>query len=499
MPIIVDASGRDRAQKLITDKMEHRFFAFAAIAALCLAAGCQQQKEEGQYHPDWTYNSVVYEVNIRQFSPEGTFKGVEAQLPRLKDLGVDVLWFMPMYQIGVEGRKGILGSYYAISDYKKVNPEFGTMEDFQDLLDAAHALGFKVILDWVANQTAPDHIWMSEKPADFYERDADGNAIWEYDWTDTRSLNYENEEVWWAQDDAMRFWLEKGVDGFRCDAAGEVPAEFWFGILPKMNADYPDIYLLAEAESDKIADPLTTFDAHYDWELHHILNGLAQGNKTVTDLKKYIEKHAKRFPKEAFGLTFTSNHDENSWAGTEFEREGAAADACAVLCFTLPGSQPLIYTGQEIGLDRRLEFFQKDPITDWTPNAYTVFWKKLVDLKHQNPALAAGEKGGPIRFIDAPDGVVAFSREVDGNEVMVVADFGTAPKQKKAAAQQAAANDNRPQGAQGGPKFLNLDSESVTVNLNLKNSFKNFFTGEEVPAGAFQITLAPGEYLVLTR
>lgn len=223
------------------------------FAALALAIACTGNKkvENKLPHPEWTYNSVVYEVNIRQFSPEGTFKGVEAQLPRLKELGVDVLWLMPMYQIGTEERKGSLGSYYAISDYKKVNPEFGTMEDFQSLLDAAHAQGFKVILDWVANQTAPDHVWMTEKPADFYERDSLGNAIWEYDWTDTRSLNYENQEVWWAQDDAMRFWLQKGVDGFRCDAAGEVPADFWFGILPKMNADYPEIYLLAEAEDRK--------------------------------------------------------------------------------------------------------------------------------------------------------------------------------------------------------------------------------------------------------
>ena len=200
-------------------------------AALLALAGC---KKTPAVHPEWTYGSVMYEVNIRQFSPEGTFAGVEAQLPRLKDLGVDILWLMPMYEIGTEGRKGTLGSYYAISDYKKVNPEFGTMEDFEHLVAEAHKLGFKVILDWVANQTAPDNVWMYEKPANFYERDSLGNAIWEYDWTDTRSLNYDNEEVWWAQDDAMRFWLEKGVDGFRCDAAGEVPAEFWKGILPKM-------------------------------------------------------------------------------------------------------------------------------------------------------------------------------------------------------------------------------------------------------------------------
>ena len=468
------------------------------LAVLSLAA-C---KKTPSVHPDWTYNSVMYEVNIRQFSPEGTFAGVEAQLPRLKDLGVDILWLMPMYEIGTEGRKGTLGSYYAISDYKKVNPEFGTMEDFEHLLAAAHDQGFKVILDWVANQTAPDNVWMTGKPANFYERDSLGNAIWEYDWTDTRSLNYENEDVWWAQDDAMRFWLEKGVDGFRCDAAGEVPAEFWKGILPKMNADYPEIYLLAEAERDNLADATETFDANYAWELHHLLNSLAQGRKTVDDLKDYIARDAARFPKEAYRLTFTSNHDENSWSGTEFEREGAAADACAVLCFTLPGSQPLIYTGQEIGLDRRLEFFEKDPITDWGANAYTTFWKKLVDLKHGNPALAAGEKGGPIEYIDAPDGVIAFRRHVKGNTVVVAANFGVAPAvipvEAEGEAKESEATDNRPTGETGGVPFLNLNAEPVQVNIPLKGTFTNWFTGEKVSKN-LSVTLAPGGYIVLTK
>ena len=449
-------------------------------------------------HPEWTYNSVVYEVNIRQFSPEGTFKGVEAQLPRLKDLGVDVLWLMPMYEIGTEGRKGTLGSYYAISDYKKVNPEFGTMEDFEQLLKAAHAMGFKVILDWVANQTAPDNVWMSTKPADFYERDAEGNAIWEYDWTDTRSLNYENKEVWAAQDDAMRFWLEKGVDGFRCDAAGEVPADFWKGILPKLNADYPDIYLLAEAERDNLANPLETFDANYAWELHHLLNGLAQGSKTVDDLKAYVARDAARFPKEAFRLTFTSNHDENSWAGTEFEREGKAADACAVLCFTLPGSQPLIYTGQEIGLDRRLAFFEKDPITDWSANEYTTFWKALVNLKHDNPALAAGERGGELSWIDAPEGVVAFKRELGAHSVIVLANFGI-PVKQEAADIKADANDNRPQGDTVAVPFLNLEAPAVKVPLTLDGHYRNAFCDEIYTKGELDIPLAPGAYVVLTR
>ena len=475
-------------------------FLILSLALLALA-GC---KKTPSVHPDWTYNSVMYEVNIRQFSPEGTFAGVEAQLPRLKDLGVDILWLMPMYEIGTEGRKGTLGSYYAISDYKAVNPEFGTMEDFEHLVAEAHKLGFKVILDWVANQTAPDNVWMYEKPANFYERDSLGNAIWEYDWTDTRSLNYDNEEVWWAQDDAMRFWLEKGVDGFRCDAAGEVPAEFWKGILPKMNKDYPDIYLLAEAERDNLADASETFDANYAWELHHLLNSMAQGRKTVADLKDYIARDAARFPKEAYRLMFTSNHDENSWSGTEFEREGAAANACAVLCFTLPGSQPLIYTGQEIGLSRRLEFFEKDPITDWSANEYTTFWKKLVDLKHDNPALAAGEKGGPIEYIDAPDGVIAFSRQVKGNTVIVAANFGVTPEEPvisseaEGGVEKSEATDNRPAGETGGTPFLNLNAAPVEVSIPLNGTFTNWFTGEKVSKN-YTVTLAPGEYVVLTK
>jgi glycosidase len=478
-------------------------FLILSLALLALA-GC---KKTPSVHPDWTYNSVMYEVNIRQFSPEGTFAGVEAQLPRLKDLGVDILWLMPMYEIGTEGRKGTLGSYYAISDYKAVNPEFGTMEDFEHLLAAAHDMGFKVILDWVANQTAPDNVWMYEKPANFYERDSLGNAIWEYDWTDTRSLNYGNEEVWRAQDDAMRFWLEKGVDGFRCDAAGEVPAEFWKGILPQMNKDYPDIYLLAEAERDNLADASETFDANYAWELHHLLNSMAQGRKTVADLKDYVARDAARFPKEAYRLMFTSNHDENSWSGTEFEREGAAANACAVLCFTLPGSQPLIYTGQEIGLSRRLEFFEKDPITDWSANEYTAFWKKLVDLKHGNPALAAGEKGGPIEYIDAPDGVIAFRRQVKGNTVVVAANFGVTPDfstslemtEDAEEKESVEATDNRPAGETGGTPFLNLKADPVTVTVNLDGTYTEIFTGETFKKGMHDFVLKPGDYLVFTK
>ena len=393
-----------------------RFLLVLLAAALCLAA-CQTAGK----HPAWTYDTVVYEVNIRQFSPEGTFKGVEAQLPRLKELGVDILWLMPMYEIGEVERKGSLGSYYAISDYTKVNPEFGTMQDFEDLLAAAHRAGFKLILDWVANQTAPDHVWMTGKPADFYERDSLGNAIWEYDWTDTRSLNYENTAVWDAQDECMRFWLEKGVDGFRCDAAAEMPVNFWKGILPGIRRDYPDIYLLAEAENPELAE---LFDATYAWKLHHLMNDVAQGTKTAQALRDYIAEDDSWMGSDGFRLMFTSNHDENSWAGSEFERMGAAAKVMEVLCFTLPKGLPLVYTGQEVGITRRLEFFEKDPITDWNPNQYTDFIKTLVALRHDHPCLAAGEKGAPAELIpDVPEDVLAFRRSRRGDILEVYANL----------------------------------------------------------------------------
>ena len=408
--------------------MKH--FVLPALAALVLAA-CSAPVQN--VHPDWTYSSVVYEVNVRQFSPEGTLKAVEAQLPRLKDLGVDILWLMPINKIGVEGRKGTLGSYYAIADYKAIDPEFGTIADFDDLIAAAHEQGFKIIMDWVANQTAPDNVWMTEKPADFYERDSLGNAIWEYDWTDTRSLNYENREVWYAQEDAMRFWLERGVDGFRCDAAGEMPSETWQYLVPTLRRDYPEIYLLAEAEKTEFAVD-TMFDATYAWELHHIENGIGNGPgnkdavKTVADLKDYLKRDAARVPRSAFRLAFTSNHDENSWAGTEFERMGDAWQVLEVLNFTLPQTQPLIYTGQEIGLNRRLEFFEKDAITDWSANEYTEFYKYLTDLKHANPALDAGERGGRMKYIPGlPENVLGFTRAVKGNKVTVLANLSAEP------------------------------------------------------------------------
>ncbi len=362
--------------------------------------------------------SVVYEMNVRQYTPEGTFEAAQKELPRLKELGVDIIWLMPIHPIGVKERKGTLGSYYAISDYKAINPEFGNMKDFERFLNAAQKMGFRVILDCVANHTSPDAKWIKEKPADWYMRDAEGNTIVNYDWYDIAELNYGNKAVWDAMEDQMRFWMKKGVDGFRCDMACEVPFEFWQTAIKSLRKEFPNMYMLAEGENP-LLHTVSGFNASYAWELHHLLNSVARGEKSGKDLAEYVEKDLKNYPEDAFRLAFTSNHDENSWAGTEFERMGNAAKAMAVLTFTLPRTQPLIYTGQEMGWNHRFEFFEKDPIPSWEENAYTEFYRELIRIKHRNPALYAGKDGGKFELIKADSRTFEFARVLPDNRVRV--------------------------------------------------------------------------------
>ena len=365
-------------------------------------------------------NSVVYEMNIRQYTPEGTFAAAQEHLPRLKELGVDIVWLMPIYPIGVKERKGTLGSYYAISDYCATNPEFGSLEDFDNFVKEAHKLDLRVVLDWVANHTSPDAKWINECPADWYVRDSLGNTVVNYDWYDIAELNYDNRAVWDEMKKSMHFWMERGIDGFRCDMACEVPLEFWQETIAELRAKYPGIYMLAEGEEPKLHSQCD-FNSSYAWELHHLMNAIARGEKGVSDLLAYIEKDSQRHPENAFRLMFTSNHDENSWAGTEFERMGDAAKVMAVLTFTLPNSQPLIYTGQEMGWNKRFEFFEKDHIPAWEENEYGEFYKWLIDVKHNNPALAAGEKGGEFNVISSDNNTLVFTRTLPDNEVKVTA------------------------------------------------------------------------------
>lgn len=384
----------------------------AALAVLLLVS-CSEKS----HHAAWTYDAVVYEMNVRQYTPEGTFAAAQAQLPRLKELGVDVIWLMPIYPIGEKERKGTLGSYYAVKDYCAVNPEFGAMQDFEAFLTEAKSKGFRVILDWVANHTSPDAVWIDSKPSDWYERDSVGNTVVQYDWTDIAALNYDNADVWDAQESAMRFWMSKGIDGFRCDMACEVPFEFWTKTISSLRRDWPQMYMLAEGEDPKLHE--SGFDASYAWELHHLLNDIAQGKKGIPELLEYVKRDTERFPQNAFRLMFTSNHDENSWAGTEFERMGDAAKVMAVLTFTLPNGQPLIYTGQEMGWNHRFQFFEKDPVPAWEENEFAPFYQNLIKLRHEHPALRPGGKGGRFEVVSAEDSTLVF-RRVLGNDVVTV-------------------------------------------------------------------------------
>ena len=447
--------------------------AFAAVTAGLLAAGCSA-KDDGAVgiHPDWSYNAVIYEMNVRQYTPEGTFAAAAEELPRLQKLGVDVIWLMPIYPIGVDQRKGTLGSYYAISDYCAVNPEFGTMADFGDFLARAHDAGFKVILDWVANHTSPDAVWESGKPLDWYVRDSLGNTVTQYDWTDIAELNYDNKDMREEMRRSMRFWLDMGVDGFRCDMACEVPLDFWRETLPELRREYPGTYYLAEGENPELHRD--AFDASYAWELHHLLNDIAKGKKSAADLKAYIGKDAAACPPEAFRLMFTSNHDENSWAGTEFERMGDAADVMALLTFLLPSGQPLIYTGQEIGYDHRFEFFEKDPVPAWEWNERSDFYRSLVDMRHAHPALAAGEKGGAIEYLDtdAAD-VLVFSRSVSASESL----DGEADEVIAA---------------------VNLGAEDADIFLPFDGEAAEYFSGKTYSGGE-EVSLPAWSWLVFVR
>lgn len=389
------------------------------IVPLLFSCGSKKQEATTSVHPEWVYDATIYEVNTRQFTPEGTFNAFAAHLPRLKELGVDLLWFMPVQPIGEKDRKGTLGSYYSIRNYTEVNPEFGTMDDFIAVVKEAHGMGMKVILDWVPNHTSRDHTWITEY-SDWYKRDSLGNPVIMYDWTDIAPLDYGKNEMRRAMIDAMMFWVrEAGIDGFRCDVAYEVPVDFWETAKDSLISLKPDIFMLAEAEKPELNESL--FDAYYAWDFHHKMNMVAQGKENVDSLRLSLRRMNERFSSHAIPMYFTSNHDENSWNGTEFERMGEAAGTFAVLTYVLPG-MPLIYSGQEVGLNRRLQFFEKDSI-DWTDEGgFTGLYTSLNALKKTNKALLSQERGGRMTEIvnDNPACVFSFKRSYEGNEIVCV-------------------------------------------------------------------------------
>ncbi len=372
--------------------------------------------------PDWAKSANIYEVNVRQYTPEGTFAAFGEHLPRLKEMGVDIIWLMPIHPISKKKRKGSLGSYYAVADYKGINPEFGNEKDLRKLIKQVHQADMKIIIDWVANHTGWDNAMIKEHK-DWYTKDKKGKMQPPVeDWSDVADLDFEKKELQKYMIDAMSYWVKEfAIDGFRCDVAGMVPTEFWNNARQSLDKIKP-VFMLAEAEEPALHQ--RAFDMSYAWEFHHLMNAIAKGEKSTRDLDDYFLRASKDYDKNDYRMNFTTNHDENSWNGTTAERMGDAHKAFAVLSFTAPG-MPLIYSGQETGLDKRLRFFDKDTIEWKQDHEMMKFYTQLLRLKRINPALWNGEHGGNMARIKTGNpNVYAFVRkkDVEGrtNHVMVV-------------------------------------------------------------------------------
>ena len=416
----------------------------------------------------WSDNAVIYEVNLRQFTPSGTINEFVPQMDRLKEMGVKILWFMPIQPIGVKNRKGSLGSYYSIKDYMAVNPEHGTMEDWVVMVKKAHQLGMKVILDWVGNHTAFDHAWITSHP-EYYTKDEKGNIIPPVaDWSDVADLNYDNKEMRKAMTEAMKFWLRAtDIDGFRCDVAEMIPVDFWQECIRELKQAKRDIFMLAEGEKANLHDK--AFDATYTWNLFGSLNDIAAGKKTVKAIDDYLATQAE-YPASAIRMYFTSNHDENSWHGSNWEKMGDKSKAFAVLTYGLKG-MPLVYAGQEADMRKRLRFFDKDTI-DFKNLSLNDFYTRLNKLKATEPALMHGERGGELLRLKtgADEQVFACLRKKDNSKVLFIVNLS------------------------GKKSKVKLDSE------DLAGEWIDIFDAKGTPAtskSTYSTTLEPWSYQVL--
>lgn len=450
----------------------------ASCVALALLAGAPaaaaldpyQPKEYVQFqHADWTKNASIYQINTRQFTPEGTFRAATGELPRLKELGVDILWLMPIHPIGEVKRKGSLGSPYAVRDFRAVNPELGTMADLRAFVDRAHALGLRVIIDWVGNHTAWDNVLMTQHP-EWYAKGPDGRpqpTPW-FNWDDIIDLDYSKPALRRYMTDAMKYWVtEAGIDGYRVDAAGLVPQDFWDHASRELRAIKP-VFMLAEWESrDMHRD---AFDASYAWTWWEALHDIARGRSDATRLHAYYAWNSKFYPRQAYRMLYTTNHDKNAWDGTEFEAFGPAVDAAIVFSFVSEGI-PMIYNGQEVGNTRRLAFFERDPI-EWKASPYTAFYKKLIALKKGNTALWNGEYGAQMVQVpnNAPQQVLSFVRANSKDKVFVA---------------------------------LNLSDKPVKARFEKTlhhGSYRDFATGAKVDVGgSTDFEMAPWSYRVLVK
>lgn len=384
-----------------------------------------QQKFNTVEQPEWTKNAVIYEVNTRQFSESGKLSEVTQQLERIKNLGVDIVWIMPVQPIGKINRKGELGSYYSISNYTEVNPEFGTLQDFKDLVNKAHQLGMKVILDWVANHTAWDNVWVKEHP-EFYTADNKGNRPIvtlddkgkPTDWDDTADLDYNNKNLRNAMIDAMKFWMTNAnLDGFRCDVAGFVPIDFWVQARTELSK-IKTIFMLAEWDSPETHK---AFNMTYGWQFKNLMIDIEKGKKNFSDITTYQKETAKKFNLNDLIMYFTTNHDLNSWDGTEYQLFGKNVNNYAVLTYCM-GGMPLIYNGQEAGLNKKLEFFKKDPI-QWGNYSKTDFYKNLNTIYKNNSAFWNGIYRAKFELINNKGKYYAFRLVSNKNTARVYQNY----------------------------------------------------------------------------
>ncbi len=416
---------------------------------------------------DWIDDATIYEVNLRQYTEKGTFEAFREHLPRLKELGVEVLWFMPIHPISEVEKKGELGSYYAVADYKEVNPEFGTMEEFKALVEECHDMGFKVILDWVANHTGWDNQWITDHPEWYTQVNGEITIPAGTNWTDVADLNYDNEEMRQEMIDALVFWVEEAdIDGYRCDVAGSVPVDFWEDARVALDKVKP-VFMLAEDGSNySLLD--NAFDANYNWYLLDSINTVANGGR-ASAIRSDIRRAAAVYPDGTFPMNFVTNHDENSWNGTTEERLGTSRNLMDALVFTAPGI-PLIYSGQEANLNKRLLFFDKDEI-NWSDLSKQDYYERLIDLKKENEALWNGSVGGDLTFIDTTEkSILAYVRTKDNNNVVFIGNF------------------------------IDQVTEFTLKSFDESGQYRNYFTSEEVTLEeGINLELGPWAYYILVR
>ncbi|MDF2552219.1 MAG: 1,4-alpha-glucan branching protein [Chryseobacterium sp.] len=375
---------------------------------------------------EWKHTTNIYEVNLRQYTQEGTFMAFEKEMPRLKNMGVKTLWFMPITPIAQLNKKGSLGSQYAASDYTSINPEFGTMDDFKHMVNEAHHLGFKVIIDWVANHTGWDHVWTKTHP-EFYLKDPDGSFHKASGMDDIIELDYKNKEMRKAMIDAMKFWVkETNIDGYRCDLASWVEVDFWEEARPEVEKLKP-LFFIGEYDELENPDYGKVFDASYSWKWMHQSADYYKKNEPLAELKDLLKKYS-AIGDSSMRAWFTTNHDENSWNGTEFEKYGDITKPMAVFSATWNGI-PLLYSGQELPNMKRLEFFEKDVI-EWNGKYEMAdFYKTLLNLKSSNPALRGGDANVATYLLNtsANDKILAYIRKNGKDEVLVVLNFSKEP------------------------------------------------------------------------